>query len=293
MASTHPFLFSPRLLPILPSFQAQEQAQELDMDAACRIQNHIFPASHPAVPGLEYYAALRPARGLSGDYLDYYRAAQGEFHLTVGDVAGKGLPAALLASSLHSTLRALDPPSWRRLPKLVQRVDELFFQVCPDSCFATLFMACFDPETRRLRYVNAGHEPPFVLRRTRTGWRTTQLDPGGPVIGMLRESVWREGALTLDPGDLLVAYTDGLCDATDPNGREWGWHRLVRSITEAADRPVRDIVEGVVETVEAFSGGQRFDDITLWIGRARDETSLGTSAEAAVKDPEIALAAAA
>ena len=74
-----------------------------------------------------------------------------------------------------------------------------------------------------------------------------------------------------------MAYTDGLCDTTDPRGDEWGWQRLVRYITEAVDRPVRDIVEGVIETVEAFSAGRRFDDITLWIGRARDESSLDTS----------------
>jgi sigma-B regulation protein RsbU (phosphoserine phosphatase) len=133
-----------------------------------------------------------------------------------------------------------------------------------------------------------------VLRRARAGWRPFQLDPTGPVIGMLRHSVWREGALTLNPGDLLVAYTDGLCDATDPQGAEWGWQRLVRYITEAVDRPVRDIVEGVIETVEAYSRGHRFDDITLWIGRARDASSLETSATAAIGEtPEAALSAAA
>jgi sigma-B regulation protein RsbU (phosphoserine phosphatase) len=226
--------------------------------------------------------------------LDYYRTAEGELHLGVGDIAGKGLPAALLSGSLHSIVRTLDSAGWQRLPKLVERVDDLFCQVCPDGCFATLFMASFEPETRRLRYINAGHEPPFVLRRTRTGRRVIQLDPSGPVIGMLRHSAWREGALTLQPGDLLVAYTEGLCGTTDPRGEEWGWQRLVRYITDAADRPVRDIVEGVVETVEGFSAGRRFDDITLWIGRASQESSLDTKAAAAtIEDSELALAAAA
>jgi sigma-B regulation protein RsbU (phosphoserine phosphatase) len=290
MASTQPSGFSPRPLPALPAFPAQDW----EVDAACQVQNRIFPVSRPFIPGLEYDAQWRPARGLSGDYLDYYRSAEGEFHLALGDIAGKGLPAALLTASLHSTVRALDSAGWRRLPKLVERVDELFRQVCPDSCFATLFMACFEPGTRRLRYVNAGHEPPFVLRRTRTGRRVIQLDPSGPVIGMLRHSSWREGALTLQPGDLLVAYTDGLCDTTDPHGDEWGWQRLVRYITEAAERPVRDIVEGVVETVEGFSAGRRFDDLTLWIGRASQESSLDPhAAAAAIEDSELALAAAA
>jgi sigma-B regulation protein RsbU (phosphoserine phosphatase) len=290
MASIHPLVFSPRPLPVLPPFRAQDW----EVDAACQVQKRTFPASRPFIPGLEYDAAWRPAPGLSGDYLDYYRTSEGEFHLAVGDVAGKGLPAALLTSSLHNTVRTVAAAGWQHLPKLVEGVDELFCEVCPDSCFATLFVACFDPGTRRLRYVNAGHEPPFVLRRTRTGRRPTQLDPGGPVIGMLRHSVWREGALTLDPGDLLVAYTDGLCDTTDPGGAEWGWQRLVRYITEAVDQPVRDIVAGVVESVEAFSHGQRFDDITLWIGRARDESALDAFATAATTEiPEAALSAAA
>ena len=290
MASIHPFIPCPRPLPVLPPFQARDW----EVDAACQVQNRLFPASRPFVAGLEYDAAWRPARGLSGDYLDYYRTAEGEFRLAVGDVAGKGLPAAMLTSSLHASVRALEGACWQRLPKLVERVDKLFCEICPDSCFATFFLASFDPQTRRLRYINAGHEPPFVLRRARAGWRPFQLDPTGPVIGMLRHSVWREGALTLNPGDLLVAYTDGLCDATDPQGAEWGWQRLVRYITEAVDRPVRDIVEGVIEAVEAFSRGQRFDDITLWIGRARDASSLETSATAlASETPEAALSAAA
>ena len=279
MASIHPFVSLP---------------QEWEVDAACQIQDRIFPASGPFITGLEYDAAWRPARGLSGDYLDYFRTPEGEFRLALGDVAGKGLPAALLNSSLRSTVHALHASGWRCLPKFVERVDELFREASPDSSFATLFLACYDPATRRVRYVNAGHEPPFVLRRTRGGWCPVQLDPGGPVIGMLRKSAWREGALTLHPGDLLVAYTDGLCDAPNPRGAEWGWRRLVRCIAETVDRPVRDIVEGVMQSVEAFSCGQRFDDITLWIGRASEKVSLGAFTVAATaKAPPLALTAAA
>ena len=96
------------------------------------------------------------------------------------------------------------------------------------------------------------------------------------------------------PGRPSVAYTDGLCDATNPAGDEWGWQRLVRRISETVDRPVRDIVEGVIESVETFSRGQRFDDITLWIGRARDESALDTFATATTAEsPEVALSAAA
>jgi sigma-B regulation protein RsbU (phosphoserine phosphatase) len=289
MASLHPFFPSQRPLPDLPTVRARGW----EVDATCQVQRRIFPASRPFVAGLEYDAASHPACGLIGDYLDYYSISEGEFRLAVGDAAGKGLSAAMLASSLRSSVRALEDACPQHLPKLVERVDKLFREICPDGCFATLFLAGYDPETRRLHYVNAGQEPPFVLRRTSSGARPFQLDPTGPVIGMLRHSVWREGVLTLRPGDLLVAYTDGLCDTTNPQGVEWGWQRLVRYITDSADRPVRDIVEGVIGTVETFSSGQHFDDITLWIGRVRDASCLETSASAAVGETREAVLCAA
>src|ERR1019366_5333502 len=127
------------------------------------------------------------------------------------------------------------------------------------------------PSNGRLHYVNAGHEPPFVLRKNGGHFQTVFLEPGGPVIGMLRESSYREGAGSRHPGDALVAYTDGLCETTNPSGEEWGWPRFLNAVEEAADRPARDMVEGVLQAVEAFAGSAPpRDDATLFVGRVQD-----------------------
>ncbi len=242
-----------------------------EMQVAQEVQNRLFPSERPIVPGLDYYGDWQPARGVSGDYLDYFEMDQGNLGLAVGDVSGKGLPAALLTSSLHSIVRALRRSQTSDLPDLVQAVDELFYEICPDNCYATLFVARYDPIGGRLSYVNAGHEPPFVLRKRGNRYVPIPLESGGPVIGLLRQPSYREGAISLNPGDLLVAYTDGLCETKNPGGEEWGWRRLVSTVEANATRRARDIVEHVMEAAETFAcGAPPFDDMTLWLGRVEE-----------------------
>jgi hypothetical protein len=242
-----------------------------EMQVAQEVQNRIFPSERPIIPGLDYYGDWRPARGVSGDYLDYFEMDEGNLGLAVGDVSGKGLPAALLTSSLHSIVRALRRSQNTGLQELVEMVDELFYEVCPDNCYATLFLARYDPIGGRLHYVNAGHEPPFVLRKRGNHYVPIPLESGGPVIGLLRQPSYREGVVSLNPGDLLVAYTDGLCETKNTRGEEWGWRRLVSTIEANAARRARDIVEDVMETAEDFAGGAPpFDDMTLWLGRVEE-----------------------
>jgi phosphoserine phosphatase RsbU/P len=242
-----------------------------EMAAARSVQERIFPTVRPVIPGLDYFGDWRPARGVSGDYIDYFEMNDGNLGLAVGDVSGKGMPAALLTSSLHSMIRALRCARNFSLRALVRTVDRLFSEITPDNSYATLFLGEYDPANCRLRYVNAGHEPPFVLRKTGTHFQTDFLEPGGPVIGMLRESSYREGMVALQPGDVLVAYTDGLCETTNQAGEEWGWPRFLKTIEESADLRARDIVEGVMETAAKFAGGAPAqDDVTLFVGRVQN-----------------------
>lgn len=242
-----------------------------EWEAARLVQERIFPAVRPAIPGLDYFGDWRPARGVSGDYIDYFAMNAGNLGLAIGDVSGKGLPAALLTSSLHSTIRALRFTGNSSLPELVRSIHELFYEICPDNCYATLFVARYDPRQQRLHYVNAGHEPPFVLRKTGKLYRTIFLETGGPVIGMLRKSSYREGAVSLNPGDLVVAYTDGLCETRNSAGEEWGWPRFLEKVEACAEQKARDIVDAVMRETENFAAGApQFDDVTLWVSKVED-----------------------
>jgi len=245
--------------------------REWEMELAREVQNRAFPTRRPPIAGLDYYSDWRPARGLSGDYLDYFELPEGNLGLAIGDVAGKGLAAALLTSSLHSLARALRHHQHGSLSDLTAAIDELFYEVCPDSSYATMFVARYNPARRFLHYVNAGHEPPVVLRKTATGYRPVALEPSGPVIGMLRKSRFHENVVSLAPGDLLVAYTDGLCETTNNRGEEWGFRRMMATIQACCYRKAREIVERVLETAEAFADGcPQHDDMTLWLGRIEE-----------------------
>jgi phosphoserine phosphatase RsbU/P len=243
-------------------------AESAERQTARSVQERIFPAARPVIPGLDYFADWRPARGVSGDYIDYFEMNGGNLGLAIGDVCGKGVPAALLTSSLHSLIRALRFAHASSLKVLVRTIDKLFAEVCPDNCYATLFLSEYDPESGRLHYVNAGHEPPFVLRKSGGHFQTVFLESGGPVIGMLHDAEYREGVVTLRPGDVLVAYTDGLCETTNAAGEEWGWPHFQETLEACVEEQARDIVEGVLECAESFAGGapQR-DDVTLWVGK--------------------------
>src|SRR5580692_5218160 len=250
---------------------AGEDWRDWEMDLAREVQNRAFPTTRPRIAGLDYYSDWRPARGLSGDYLDYFELPEGNLGLAIGDVSGKGLAAALMTSSLHSLARALRHYQHGSLSDLTAAIDELFYEVCPDSSYATMFVARYDPVRRLLHYVNAGHEPPVLLRKTATGHRPVALEPTGPVIGMLRKSCFQENVVSLAPGDLLVAYTDGLCETLNHRGEEWGFRRLMTAIHACSYRRARDIVERILETAETFAGGcPQHDDMTVWLGRIED-----------------------
>ncbi len=241
------------------------------MTPTASVQERNFPTVRPVIPGLDYFGDWRPARGVGADYIDYFEMNGGNLGLAVGDVSGKGVPASLLRSSLHSMIRALRSARNFSLKALVRTIDKLFSEISPDKCYARLFVGEYDPANGCLHYVNAGHEPPFVLRKQGAHFQTIFLEPSGPVIGLLRKSAYREGAVSLKPGDVLVAYTDGLCDTTNRTGEQWGWPRFLQSIEDCSDRSACDIVEGVIQTAETFAGGApQHDDATLFVGRVQD-----------------------
>jgi phosphoserine phosphatase RsbU/P len=290
------------------------------IDRIHETQRRMLPSARPSVPGLDYHAGWRIANSRDVDYLDYFEIDGGIFSLAIGDVvagnaggdpgAGDRWPSGsgtLLLPSLHGMVRSLaagplanpsrHPPNG--LGDLLQTIHELFYEVAPEGSYATLFLARYDPIERRLEYCNAGHEAPVLLRKSGGRRRTIRLESGGPMVGVLRRSTYRQGSIRLQPGDILAAYTDGLIEARNRRGEEWGCRRLVAAIEAADDRPARDIVEQVLEEAESFSAGassggaRRANDMTLWLGRLEEALSTHVPLEAeSVEAPELAALAA-
>src|ERR1035437_5715570 len=152
-------------------------------------EERTFPTVRPVIPGLDYFGDWRPASGVSADYIDYFKMNDGNLGLAVGDVRGKGVPPALLKSSLHSMIRGLRVARNFSLKALMRTSDKIFSEVCPDNSYATLFVGEYDPSSGRLHYVNAGHEPPFVLRKNGGRFQTVFLEPGGRTVSASQR--WR------------------------------------------------------------------------------------------------------
>ena len=234
-------------------------------------QSRLFPSMRPAIPGLDYFSDWRPSAAAGGDYLDYFEMDEGDFGLAIGNVSAVGVEAALLTTSLHGIVRALRFAPKQSVAEMVGNIDELFREIRPDNCYATLFLGRYDPVSRRLHYVNAGHEPPLVLRQNGRQHRHIRLESGGPWLGMLRRPRYREGVISLTPGDLLAAYTDGLLEAVNPHGEEWGWPRFLECLETGPQAPTRNLVARVFTAVDEFvSGTPQPDDMTLWLGRVED-----------------------
>lgn len=264
-------------------------------------QRRMWPVARPNVPGLDYYAGWRTAGACTVDYLDYFEMDGGNFGLAIGDLAGvrpgaeaASVPGALLLSSLHAMVRSLSAQSSAGLGELVQSIHELFYEASPDGGSATLFVARYDPIERRLDYCNAGHEAPVLLRKLGPRRRPILLETGGPMVGVLRRSSFRQGSIRVHPGDILAAYTGGLTEVCGPRGDEWGYRRMVAAIEDAADRPARDIVEHVLAEARGFSaGGASASDMTLWLGRVEEAVATAPPVESAdVELPETAVLAA-
>ena len=278
------------------------------MDRVRETQRRMWPTARPTVPGLDYYSGWRAGESRDADYLDYFETDEGDFSLAIGDVVAgspeSGAPGALLLSSLHAMVRSLDADHARgqsathpsnALGDLVHAIHDLFYEVSPEGGYATLFLARYDPLERRLDYCNAGHESPVVLRPAGDRWRTILLEGGGPVVGVLRRSAYRQFSIRLQPGDILAAYTAGITECRNPRDEEWGFQRMLSAIQAAAELPPRDIVEQVLEEACRFAGGRApFDsDMTLWLGRLDKalSTHVPLEAESEVVAEPAALAA--
>ncbi|HEY4050885.1 MAG TPA: SpoIIE family protein phosphatase [Acidobacteriaceae bacterium] len=286
-----------------------------EMEIAREVQRRLFPQALPSVRGVDVAGHCRPALGIGGDYFDFIaldRANAGaqtssRFGIAIGDVSGKGISAALLMASLRASLRG-QTLSGFDLAHLVRNVNLLLYDSSDSNRYATFFFAEYDPATRQLTYVNAGHNAPVILRRptvsvaqsapagfghtsrqrevegravsdasvisaveTATSqvsangaFEILRLEEGGPVVGLLPEASYQQCVLTMQPGDVLVGYTDGISEAMNHQDEEWGEDRMIAKAMSCVQLPAQQMLESLFDAADAFaSGAPQHDDMTL------------------------------
>jgi sigma-B regulation protein RsbU (phosphoserine phosphatase) len=236
-----------------------------DLDIARQIQQEMLPRGAYRTAGAEAFGRTRPANTVGGDFYDIIQAADGRILIAVGDVAGKGSPAALLMALLLAIFRTLVDEEMD-LARLVQRLNTQVSRHSPASRFITFFVAALEPASGRIHYVNAGHLPPMVWRsRTRTIERWT---PGGMALGMFEHAAYESSEGMLDPGDLLVLYSDGVTEAEDAKGRPFEDAGLEAVVESYAGEQPEALADDVFRLVENHTKDSRIlDDLTILILR--------------------------
>jgi sigma-B regulation protein RsbU (phosphoserine phosphatase) len=254
----------------------EKERLEREMELAADIQRRILPRGAPEVPGYELLGWNRPARQIGGDYYDLFRRQDGRVDLVVGDVSGKGMPAALMVSTLHSALHLLLDQVGVG-PALLEMLNRHVFESSTANKFITLLLAELEPASGRLTYLNAGHNPGMLLRDagktadgTSDALQVEELGASGLPIGVLSGSRFQARSLTLEPGDLLCIYSDGITEAESPEDEEFGTARLLALLREHGRRPLAEVLEAIQAATGSFSAGlPQGDDQTLVLLRRR------------------------
>lgn len=241
------------------------EKQNRELELGREVQERLFPQEFPAIPGLDYAGACRPALGVGGDYYDFIPISNGGIGIAIGDVSGKSIQAALLMATLRAFLRGQAIDQETDLSAVVANLNRLVFESSAQNRYATFFLGVFDSTSRVLRYVNAGHNPPIVIR---AGNEVVRLETGGSVVGLLREGIWEPGQVRLECGDLLVAFTDGISEAMNHADDEWGEERLIEAARAMRQNRAKEILDHIVRSADGFvAGAPQYDDMTLIIAR--------------------------
>jgi len=259
------------LLAAIYKFRAELSAsrQELarkqsELYFAHKVQQELFPKQLPQVGGLEFSAACNPASGIGGDYYDVLNLENGHVAFAIADISGKGISAAILMANLQALLRVISS-SAQTPGEVCNKLNSHLYQVTDTSRFATLFYGDWSPETKTIKYVNAGHNPPILLSRA----NKQNLDEGGIPLGVLPDYDYKMGEVSLHPGDLLVLYSDGITEAGENAGEEFGVKRLESLAISMKEQALAEIQARVLEEVQAWTGTPPEDDVTLMLVRAQ------------------------
>jgi sigma-B regulation protein RsbU (phosphoserine phosphatase) len=259
-----------RLTAAIGREMAQRERLNRELEIAQEVQEHLFPQRLPPVPGLDYCGRCRPAREVGGDYYDFLELPDGRLGIAIGDVSGKGIGAALMMASLEASLRA-QASVGHDLAGLMKRVNSLVYEASSADRYATLFYSEYDPRSGQLSYVNAGHNPPVIVRKSAADCQVLRLETGGPVIGILPQC-YQQGSVSLKPGDLAVLFTDGVSESMNSRDEEWGEDRLIEFAKTCHGLPALEAMTRILAASEAFAAGaSQHDDMTLVVLRVTSQ----------------------
>jgi phosphoserine phosphatase RsbU/P len=245
--------------------EAERHAAQ-EMDIARQVQSKLLPQKMPPLATLEYAGDCLQARAVGGDYYDFLDLGPGRVGFVLADIAGKGISAALLMANLQANLRSQYAIALDNLPQLLQSVNRLFYESTEPTSYATLFFATYDDTSRRLRYVNCGHNPPVLMRGDGT---VERLKGTATVLGLFERWECSVAEARLDAGDLLVIYTDGITEAMDAQNNEFGEARLLETLRANQGLDPTSLLKVLVKAVQQFSAGEQSDDLTLVMAKAR------------------------
>ena len=287
------------------SRMVEEERIEHELEMAAEVQRHLFPADGLEDNTIELYGTCLPARGGGGDYYDYFQIDDRRTGIAIADVAGKGIAAALLMSTVQASLRCQLTSAERSLAEVVSAMNSLLQRSTSDGGYATFFLAQFDKATRGLTYVNAGHNPPMLVRdglpprreaaelfeaagslrspsnmatQTNVGTALSMaeepvvrlLTTGGPIIGTFLNGPYEQETIQLQKGDMLAIYTDGVTEALNPAGVEFGEEKLRSILIESVRLAAHESAQKVIARVLEWQGqAPQHDDITLIVAKVK------------------------
>ncbi len=248
---------------------AQRERLNREVEIAREVQERLFPQKLPIVRGLDYAGHCRTALGVGGDYYDFLALPKGNLGIAIGDVSGKGIAAALMMASLQASLRSEATRAPENLAAALSNINRLVYEASASNRYATFFYGQYDPALGRFDYVNAGHNPPMIFHDGRENGTITRLEPGGTVIGLLEDVQYEQGSVRLGPGDVLVAFTDGISEAMNPNDEEWGEDRMIDAVRACRFSSAQQLLEAIFDAATKYAGtAPQHDDMTLVVVRA-------------------------
>ncbi len=251
---------------IMVAGEMEKHRLENELATAHEVQDRLFPQVLPKIAGLDYTAICRPAMETGGDYYDFLSISPDSIGIAVADVSGKGVSAALLMANLQGRLQSFAPIRARRIDRLMADINESMCRATESARYATFFYGLYEARRRTLTYVNAGHHAPILLRQEALS-EPLRLRTGGMVIGLFPEITYQQETIDLNPGDILVLFTDGLVEASNSQ-EEFGEHRIASIVQRLGHLGAVQIQNEVLSQMAQFTHGTKpRDDMTLIVAK--------------------------